>query len=123
MPLAAVEPLAGLPRRGAARLWGHRRLTSRAAQPDAAADRLPIVAAPPVASADEVRLAFGLVDVRNQPLFKAAAAKKQLAAGVLASWRAWQWAPGGTPVGKLVVYTDGSGVLGTGWPRAVRMAG
>ena len=87
------------------------------------ADRLPIVAAPPVVSADEVRLALGLVDVRNQPLFKAAAAKKQLAAGVLASWRAWQWAPGGTPVGKLVVYTDGSAALSPGWPRAVRTAG
>ena len=87
------------------------------------ADRVPIVAAPPVASADEVRLALGLVDVRSQPLFKAAAAKKQLADGVLAAWRAWQWAPSGTPAGKLVVYTDGSAVLGPGWPRAVRTAG
>ncbi len=94
MPLAAVEPLAGLPRRGSARLWGHRRLASLSLVQLLPADRLPIVAAPPVASADEERLAFGLVDVRKQPLFKAAAAKKHLAAGVHLSWRAWQWAPG-----------------------------
>ena len=74
-------------------------------------------------TAEEVRLALGLVDLRCQPLFKAAAAKKQLADGVQQAWSEWQWALGGTVVGKLVVYTDGSAVLGPGWPRAVRTAG
>ena len=38
-------------------------------------------------------------------------------------WREWPWAPDRIAIDKLFVYTDGSALLASGWPRAVRTAG
>jgi hypothetical protein len=78
---------------------------------------------PAVASAAEVRQALGLVDVRGQPLFRAAALRKTLAEDIRRKWREWPWAPDHIAIDKLVIYTDGSAQLAIGWPRVVRTAG
>ena len=73
------------------------------------------------ASAADVRQALGLVEVRGQPLFQAAASRKTFSEEIRRTWR--EWAPEHIPVAKLIIYTDGSALLAAGWPRAVRTAG
>ena len=78
---------------------------------------------PEVATAADVRRALGLVEVRGQPLLQAAVSRKTFSEEIRRTWSAWPWAPEHLPVEKLLIYTDGSALLATGWPIAVRTAG